>query len=129
MADMMMLTGSEGGGFALLARADERTVLRTAAYHWSDDRSCVMASCTNGWLRLRRNCKIDSIEKFGILVEILPGKTGLVHTSELDVDRTVSPDAFSAEDRLDVKLLEVSLQAKTPCSSHLSTSAAHVGGV
>ncbi|CAL5228653.1 g11822 [Coccomyxa viridis] len=55
-----------------------------------------------------RNCRIESIEKFGILVEILPGKTGLVHTSELDVDRTVSPDAFSADDRLDVKLLEVS---------------------
>ena len=42
-------------------------------------------------------------------MEILPGKTGLVHTSELDVDRTVSPDAFSAEDRLDVKLLEVTV--------------------
>lgn len=62
-----------------------------------------------------RNCRIESIEKFGILVEILPGKTGLVHTSELDVDRTVSPDAFSADDRLDVKLLEVRLQAKIPC--------------
>ena len=59
-------------------------------------------------LCLHRNCKIDSIEKFGILVEILPGKTGLVHTSELDVDRTVSPDAFSPEDRLAVMLLAVS---------------------
>lgn len=62
-----------------------------------------------------RNCRIESIEKFGILVEILPGRTGLVHTSELDVDRTVPPDSFSADDRLDVKLLEVRLQVRACC--------------
>lgn len=84
-------------------------VLRAAACHGTDNSSCVTVLYSKGWLWSRRNCKIDSIEKFGILVEILPGRTGLVHTSELDVDRTVSPDAFSAEDRLDVKLLEVRL--------------------
>ena len=47
------------------------------------------------------------MEKFGLLVEVLPGKTGLVHTSELDVDRTVSPESFNVGDRLDVKCLEV----------------------
>ena len=56
-----------------------------------------------------RNCKVDSVEKFGLLVELLPGKTGLVHTSELDVDRTVSPESFNVGDRLDVKCLEVRL--------------------
>lgn len=49
------------------------------------------------------------MEKFGLLVELLPGKTGLVHSSELDVDRTVSPEAFNVGDRLDVKCLEVRL--------------------
>lgn len=57
-----------------------------------------------------RDCKIESIERFGLLVEILLGKTGLVHTSELDVDRTVSPDAFTVGDRIDVKCLEVTFQ-------------------
>ena len=61
----------------------------------------------------RRDCKIESIEKFGLLVEILLGKTGLVHTSELDVDRTVSPDAFTVGDRINVKCLEVSFQSIT----------------
>ena len=35
------------------------------------------------------------MERFGLLVEVLPGKTGLVHLSELDVDRAVGPAAFS----------------------------------
>jgi ribosomal protein S1 len=56
-----------------------------------------------------RDCKVDSVEKFGLLVELLPGKTGLVHSSELDVDRTVSPESFNVGDRLDVKCLEVRL--------------------
>lgn len=50
---------------------------------------------------------MESVEKFGLFVEILPGKSGLVHTSELDVDRAVSPEDFSPGDRMDVKLLEV----------------------
>ena len=48
------------------------------------------------------------MERFGLLVEVLPGKTGLVHLSELDVDRAVGPEAFSIGDKVDVKLLEVS---------------------
>ena len=38
---------------------------------------------------------MESVERFGLLVEVLPGKTGLVHQSELDVDRGVAPEAFS----------------------------------
>ena len=51
---------------------------------------------------------MESVERFGLLVEVLPGKTGLVHQSELDVDRGVAPEAFSVGDMVDVKLLEVS---------------------
>ncbi len=64
---------------------------------------------------------MDSVEKFGLLVEILPGKTGLVHTSELDVDRTVSPESFNVGDRLDVKCLEVRLVSRCEPASHLTS--------
>lgn len=56
------------------------------------------------------------MEKFGLFVEILPGKSGLLHSSELDVDRSVTPDTWSVGDMIDVKLLEVSPAWKsTPC--------------
>ena len=54
-----------------------------------------------------RGCRVESVERFGLLVEVLPGKTGLVHQSELDVNRGVAPEAFSIGDTVDVKLLEV----------------------
>ena len=60
------------------------------------------------------------MEKFGLFVEILPGKTGLLHSSELDVDRSVTPDTWSVGDMIDVKLLEVSPTWKsTPCCAYL----------
>ena len=54
-----------------------------------------------------RGARVASVEKFGLFVEVLPGKQGLVHSSELDVDRGVQMDSFSAGDAIDVKLLEV----------------------
>lgn len=30
-----------------------------------------------------RNCRISSVALFGVMVELTPGKTGLVHLSEL----------------------------------------------
>ncbi len=46
------------------------------------------------------------MEKFGLFVEVLPGKQGLLHQSELDVDRGVQLSSFQVGDELDVKLLE-----------------------
>lgn len=60
---------------------------------------CVWLDC--------RDAKVESVEKFGLFVEILPGKTGLLHLSELDTDRTASLDDWKAGDSIDVKLLEV----------------------
>ena len=54
------------------------------------------------------------MEKFGLFVEVLPGKQGLVHSSELDVDRGVQLDSFSAGDTVDVKLLEVCMHVGNP---------------
>ncbi|CAL8470982.1 g10524 [Coccomyxa elongata] len=57
--------------------------------------------------RIYRDAKVKSLEKFGLFVEILPGKEGLVHTSELDVNRSISVDSFNVGDTMDVKLMEV----------------------
>ena len=52
--------------------------------------------------------KVVSILEFGAFVEILPGKEGLLHISELDykkVDKV--EDVLSVGDEVDVKLLEI----------------------
>jgi len=56
--------------------------------------------------------KIVSILEFGAFVEILPGKEGLLHISELDWKKTDKvEDLLKVGDEVDVKLLEV--DAKT----------------
>lgn len=47
-----------------------------------------------------------SVEKFGLIVEFLPGKEGLVHISELDIMRADNLDNWAASDSIDVMLLE-----------------------
>lgn len=52
--------------------------------------------------------QILSVESFGAIIEIMPGKTGLLHVSEIDygyVDRV--EDYFTAGDTVKVKLLEI----------------------
>ena len=56
--------------------------------------------------------KVVSILEFGAFVEILPGKEGLLHISELDWKKTDKvEDVLSVGDEVDVKLLEI--DAKT----------------
>ena len=56
--------------------------------------------------------KVVSILEFGAFVEILPGKEGLLHISELDWKKTDTvEDVLSVGDEVDVKLLEI--DAKT----------------
>ena len=56
--------------------------------------------------------KVVSILEFGAFVEILPGKEGLLHISELDWKKTDKvEDILAVGDEVDVKLLEV--DAKT----------------
>ncbi len=48
-----------------------------------------------------------SVMPFGCIVDFAPGKSGLVHVSELDVGRTADPTAiWKAGDKIDVKILE-----------------------
>ncbi|PWA49181.1 polyribonucleotide nucleotidyltransferase [Artemisia annua] len=55
-----------------------------------------------------RNCKITSIVPYGAFVEIVPGREGLCHISELSPDWLSKPDdAFKVGDQVDVKLIEI----------------------
>lgn len=50
---------------------------------------------------------MGSVAPFGCIVDYAPGKSGLVHVSELDTSRTADPStAWSAGDKIDVKILE-----------------------
>ena len=52
--------------------------------------------------------KVVSILEFGAFVEILPGKEGLLHISELDWAKTEKvEDVLKVGDEVDVKLLEI----------------------
>ena len=52
--------------------------------------------------------KVVSILEFGAFVEILPGKEGLLHISELDWGKTDKvEDVVNIGDEVDVKLLEI----------------------
>ncbi len=56
--------------------------------------------------------KVVSILEFGAFVEILPGKEGLLHVSEIDWNKTEKvEDVLKVGDEVDVKLLEI--DAKT----------------
>jgi polyribonucleotide nucleotidyltransferase len=52
--------------------------------------------------------KIKSIVQFGAFVEIMPGKEGLLHVSEIDWKRIENPeDVLKVGDIVEVKLLEI----------------------
>ena len=52
--------------------------------------------------------KVVSVLEFGAFVEILPGKEGLLHISELDWGKTDKvEDVINVGDEVDVKLLEI----------------------
>ena len=56
--------------------------------------------------------KVVSILEFGAFVEILPGKEGLLHISEIDWNKTEKvEDVLNIGDEVEVKLLEI--DAKT----------------
>lgn len=61
--------------------------------------------------------KVKSIMPFGAFVEIMPGKDGLLHISEIDWTRLETMDGvFKEGDIIQVKLLEVDKQGKMKLS-------------
>ncbi|HUC95814.1 MAG TPA: polyribonucleotide nucleotidyltransferase [Candidatus Saccharimonadia bacterium] len=58
--------------------------------------------------RIYEDCRVVSVLDFGAFVEILPGKEGLVHVSEMSDQRVEKPSDYVKEgDRVKVKLLAI----------------------
>lgn len=58
--------------------------------------------------KIYADCKVVSVLDFGAFVEILPGKEGLVHVSEMKDERVSSPgDVVKEGDTVSVKLLSI----------------------
>ncbi|GAC43180.1 polyribonucleotide nucleotidyltransferase [Paenibacillus popilliae] len=56
---------------------------------------------------------VKRIEKFGAFVEILPGKEGLVHISQMAAERIVKvEDVASIGDKIEVKVVEIDQQGR-----------------
>jgi polyribonucleotide nucleotidyltransferase len=60
---------------------------------------------------------VKRVEKFGAFVEVLPGKEGLVHVSQLSTERVVNvSDVVSVGDKITVKVTEVDAQGRVNLS-------------
>lgn len=58
--------------------------------------------------KIYEDCRVVSVLDFGAFVEILPGKEGLVHVSEMKEERVNKPsDVVSEGDRVAVKLVAI----------------------
>ncbi len=58
--------------------------------------------------KVYENCRVVSVLDFGAFVEILPGKEGLVHVSEMKEERVEKPSDVVAEgDKVTVKLVAI----------------------
>jgi polyribonucleotide nucleotidyltransferase len=58
--------------------------------------------------KIYKDCKVVNILDFGAFVEILPGREGLVHVSEMSEERVNKPsDVVSEGDLVDVKLVAI----------------------
>lgn len=58
--------------------------------------------------KIYENCRVVSVLDFGAFVEIMPGKEGLVHVSELSEERVEKPsDVVKEGDKVTVKLVAI----------------------
>ncbi|HSX45195.1 MAG TPA: polyribonucleotide nucleotidyltransferase [Candidatus Saccharimonadales bacterium] len=58
--------------------------------------------------KIYENCRVVSVLDFGAFVEIMPGKEGLVHVSEMKEERVEKPsDVVKEGDRVTVKLVAI----------------------
>ncbi len=58
--------------------------------------------------KIYENCRVVSVLDFGAFVEILPGKEGLVHVSEMKEERVDKPsDVVKEGDKVNVKLVAI----------------------
>jgi polyribonucleotide nucleotidyltransferase len=60
---------------------------------------------------------VKRVEKFGAFVEVLPGKEGLVHVSQLSSERVANvSDVVSVGDKITVKVTEIDAQGRVNLS-------------
>ena len=72
--------------------------------------------------RIYENCRVVSVLDFGAFVEILPGKEGLVHVSEMREERVEKPSDVVAEgDRVTVKLVAIDDRGRLQLSMRAAT--------
>ena len=98
-------TGAEidirDGGLVMVSAPDEKSI--SAALKWIND---LTAEPEVG--KIYENCRVVSVMEFGIFVEIMPGKEGLVHVSEMSEERVNKPSDLAKEgDKVTVKLVAI----------------------
>ncbi|MNR33612.1 Polyribonucleotide nucleotidyltransferase [compost metagenome] len=60
---------------------------------------------------------VKRVEKFGAFVEILPGKEGLVHISQISTERVAKvEDVVNVGDQITVKVTEIDQQGRVNLS-------------
>lgn len=88
-------------GTVLIASPDEKSI--NAAMQWIRN---ITEDPEVG--RIYENCRVVSVLDFGAFVEILPGKEGLVHVSEMSEERVNKPsDVVKEGDTVTVKLVAI----------------------
>jgi polyribonucleotide nucleotidyltransferase len=83
-----------------------------------------------GRVRARRDARVTQVEKFGVIAEFLPGKDGLVHSSELEIKRSAADmSAWSVGDTIAVMLMEArALEGLNWCQGALERGAGFAPG-
>ncbi|MGH7156990.1 MAG: polyribonucleotide nucleotidyltransferase [Candidatus Saccharimonadales bacterium] len=88
-------------GTVMIASPDKNSI--DAAIKWVRD---LTAEPEVG--KIYENCRVVSVLDFGAFVEILPGKEGLVHVSEMKEERVEKPsDVVKEGDKVTVKLVAI----------------------
>ncbi|MNC50128.1 Polyribonucleotide nucleotidyltransferase [compost metagenome] len=66
---------------------------------------------------------VKRVEKFGAFVEVLPGKEGLVHISQLSTERVAKvEDVVNVGDKITVKVTEIDNQGRVNLSRKATMS-------
>lgn len=88
-------------GTVMIASPDGKSI--AAAIKWVQD---LTAEPEVG--KIYENCRVVSVLDFGAFVEIMPGKEGLVHVSEMREERVEKPsDVVNEGDKVTVKLVSI----------------------
>lgn len=99
----------EQDGRVFIASTDEDMINRASDIIQGIVREVVVGEVYEGTVR--------RIEKFGAFVELLPGKDGLVHISQLAAERVVKvEDVVALGDKLQVKVTEIDAQGRVNLS-------------